>query len=337
MADKADKILEIRDLVVEYSTRRGYARAINGASFSLEKGEIFGLVGESGCGKSTLGKSILRLLPKSARIKEGDIIFKGDKILSWPENKINREIRGKEISMVIQNPQNALNPVFTVGTQILDVLYFKSGKKKRRAQLKGRAIEILKKMGLSDPEYRLNEYPHQFSGGMKQRVMLAMAFISNPSLLIADEPTTALDVTVEAQILELLKGLVADFGTSILYITHDLGVVSEITDRIAVMYAGHLVEVAPTEELFNNPLHPYTKGLLRCLPGVETGEILPTIPGQVPDINNPPSGCKFNPRCQQVMSECRQDIPLLQLKSQGHHVSCFAVSCQEGEGNHGSG
>ncbi len=326
----ADRLLEIKDLVVDYTTQRGTARAINNVNLKIDKSEIFGLVGESGCGKSTLGKSILKLLPWSANIANGEIIFKGEKINEFSENKINKEIRGKEISMVIQNPQNALNPVFTVGRQILDVLYFKSGKKKSRKQLKPKAIDILKKMGISDPKYRMNEYPHQFSGGMKQRVMLAMAFISNPSLLLADEPTTALDVTVEAQILQLLKGLVEEFGTSILYITHDLGVVSEITDRIAVMYAGHIVEVTKTRDLFDNPLHPYTKGLLKCLPGVESREILNTIPGRVPDLTDPPVGCKYYPRCERSEPGCKKQVPKLKEVREDHYVACFPVAKEEG-------
>lgn len=326
----ADKLLEIKNLVVDYTTQRGTARAINNVNLEINKGEIFGLVGESGCGKSTLGKSILKLLPWSASIPNGEIIFKGEKINELSENKINKEIRGKEISMVIQNPQNALNPVFTVGRQILDVLYFKSDKRKSRKQLKPKAIDILKKMGISDPEYRISEYPHQFSGGMKQRVMLAMAFISNPSLLLADEPTTALDVTVEAQILQLLKGLVKEFGTSILYITHDLGVVSEITDRIAVMYAGHIVEVARTRDLFDNPLHPYTRGLLKCLPGVESRDILNTIPGMVPDLTDPPAGCKYCPRCERSETGCKKQVPELKEVREDHYVACFPVAKEEG-------
>ncbi len=330
-----EKLLQVKNLVVDYKTKRGTARAINNINLEIGKGEIFGLVGESGCGKSTLGKSILKLLPWSASIPSGEIIFKGKKINELSEREINKEIRGKEISMVIQNPQNALNPVFTVGRQILDVLYFKSDGRTSRKKLRGKAIDILKKMGISDPEYRINEYPHQFSGGMKQRVMLAMAFISNPSLLLADEPTTALDVTVEAQILQLLKGLVNEFGTSILYITHDLGVVSEITDRIAVMYAGHIVEIARTEDLFDAPLHPYTRGLLKCLPGVESTDVLNTIPGIVPDLTDPPAGCKFCPRCDRSRAECKESVPQLREVRKDHYVACFPVEEEEGGKNYG--
>jgi oligopeptide/dipeptide ABC transporter ATP-binding protein len=321
-----ETILEIKNLIVDYKSERGRARAVNKVNIKIDKGEIFGLVGESGSGKSTLGKSIIKLLPWSASIPEGEIIFKGKNILSLSEREINKNIRGKEITMVLQNPQNTLNPVFTVGRQILDVLYFKSNKKTVRNKLKPKAIEILKKMGISDPEYRFNEYPHQFSGGMKQRVMIAMAFISNPSLLLADEPTTALDVTVEAQILNLLKGLVKEYGTSILYITHDLGVVSEITDKIAVMYAGNIVEIAKTRDLFNNPLHPYTIGLLDCMPGKEAREFLATIPGRVPDFTDLPSGCNFCPRCSRKIKKCEVEIPeLIEVKPE-HYVACFQLS-----------
>ncbi len=225
--------------------------------------------------------------------------------------------------MVIQNPQNALNPVFKVGTQILDILYFKSKKQKSRKELKKEAVEILKKVGISDPEYRFNEYPHQFSGGMKQRVMLAMAFISNPSLLIADEPTTALDLTVEAQILNLLSNLVDEYKTSILYISHDLGVVAGLSDRIAVMYAGGIVEVAQTRELFDNPNHPYTKALLKCLPDYQKTDELETIPGEVPDPGNYPEGCKFHPRCKYSFARCLEEEPQLEEIVSEHFSACF--------------
>ncbi len=325
-----ENILEIKDLVVNYKTGRGIARAVNQVNIKIDKGEVFGLVGESGSGKSTLGKAILQLLPWSADIPEGEIIFRGKNLLELSEREINKDIRGKEISMIIQNPQNALNPVFTVGKQILDVLYFKSDRKTDRKNLKAKAIDILKKMGISDPEYRFNEYPHQFSGGMKQRVMLAMAFISNPSLLLADEPTTALDVTVEAQILELLQGLVEEYGTSILYITHDLGVVSEVTDKIAVMYAGNIVEIAKTRELFANPLHPYTIGLLDCMPGKESRDFLATIPGRVPDLTDLPSGCNFSPRCEKGTEGCKDKTPELVEVEADHYVACFKVEEDRG-------
>jgi peptide/nickel transport system ATP-binding protein len=318
-----DKILKIKDLAVEYRNKGSYLRVLENINLELEKGEILALVGESGSGKSTLGKTILRLLPDSARIKSGSIMFKGEDICNLSEKDFNDQIRGQEIAMVFQNPQNALNPVFKVGTQILDVLYFKSKKQKTRKQLKKEAVEILKKVGISDPEYRFGEYPHQFSGGMKQRVMLAMAFISNPSLLIADEPTTALDLTVEAQILNLLSNLVEEYKTSILYISHDLGVVAGLSDRIAVMYAGRIVEVAATKELFADPNHPYTEALLKCLPDYKKTEELQTIPGQVPDLGNYSTGCKFHSRCSYSFERCRKEDPNLKEIGSNHFSACF--------------
>lgn len=316
-------LLKIKGLTVEYWTQNKYSAAVDCVDFELEQGEIFGLVGESGCGKSTLGKSIFKLLPEAANISQGEIIYKDKNIIEMGEKEINSEIRGKEIAMVIQNPQNALNPVFKVGRQILDILYFKSTENVSRKELKPRAIEMLDKMGIPDPEHRFDEYPHQFSGGMKQRVMLAMAFITNPSLLIADEPTTALDVTIEAQILSLLEDLVEEFNTSILYITHDLGVVSELTDKIAVMYSGKIVESVPTDDLFQDPLHPYSEALLKCLPGTKQEEKLETIPGSVPDINNRPVGCNFQPRCEYSFDRCANYEPEMYEVDDDRRVSCF--------------
>jgi len=322
-----DKILKINDLAVEYKNKGKYLRVLQDINLELDSGEILALVGESGSGKSTLGKTILRLLPDSARIASGSIFFKGKDICNLSEKDFNDQIRGQEMAMVIQNPQNALNPVFKVGTQILDVLYFKSKKQKNRKELKKEAVEILKKVGISDPEYRFGEYPHQFSGGMKQRVMLAMAFISNPSLLIADEPTTALDLTVEAQILNLLSNLVEEYKTSILYISHDLGVVAGLSDRIAVMYAGRIVEVAQTRVLFDQPNHPYTEALLNCLPDYQKTEELQTIPGQVPDPGNYPVGCNFHPRCSYSFERCRQEDPGLEEIDSEHFSACFLNDC----------
>src|SRR6056297_3335191 len=318
-----DKILKINDLAVEYKNKGSYLRVLEDINLELDSGEILALVGESGSGKSTLGKTILRLLPDSARIKKGSIFFKGKDICNLPEKDFNDQIRGQEMAMVIQNPQNALNPVFKVGTQILDVLYFKSKKQKSRKELKKEAVEILKKVGISDPEYRFDEYPHQFSGGMKQRVMLAMAFISNPSLLIADEPTTALDLTVEAQILNLLSNLVEEYKTSILYISHDIGVVAGLSDRIGVMYAGRIVEIAKTKDIISVPNHPYTEALLRCLPDYQKKDKLITIPGKVPDLGEQPTGCNFNPRCKYSFMRCRKKEPPLKKISSEHYSACF--------------
>lgn len=317
------EILNINNLAVEYKNKGSYLQVLENIDLGIDKGEILGLVGESGSGKSTLGKTILRLLPDSARIKKGSIRFKGENIFDLSEKKFNKKIRGQEIAMIIQNPQNALNPVFKVGTQIFDVLYFQSSQKKKQKDLKKEAVNILKKVGISDPEYRFDEYPHQFSGGMKQRVMLAMAFISNPALLIADEPTTALDLTVEAQILNLLSNLVEEYKTSILYISHDLGVVAGLSDRIAVMYAGQIVEVANSKKLFDSPNHPYTEALLKCLPDYQKKDKLQTIPGEVPDLENYPVGCNFQSRCNYSFDRCQKENPNLEKIAPDHFSACF--------------
>ncbi len=318
-----ENILEIKNLEIEYKLKGKYLEAIKNINLSIKKGEVFGLVGESGSGKSTLGRAVLRLLPASSRINNAKIIFKKENLLKLSEKEMNNMIRGKEIAMVMQNPHNALNPVFKIGKQILDVLYFKSEKKKNRKELKNRAVEFLKKVGISDPEYRFNEYPYQFSGGMKQRVMLAMAFISDPALLIADEATTALDLTVEAQILNLLANLVEEFKTSILYISHDIGVVAGLSDRIGVMYAGRIVEIAKTKDIISVPNHPYTEALLRCLPDYQKKDKLITIPGKVPDLGEQPTGCNFNPRCKYSFMRCRKKEPPLKKISSEHYSACF--------------
>jgi peptide/nickel transport system ATP-binding protein len=243
---------------------------------------------------------------------------------------MDREIRGREIAMIIQDPIHALNPVFTIQSQMKDVLRFHEDRRinphRKGFDLQNEVVKMLEEVGIADPKERLTDYPFQFSGGMIQRVMVSMAFSCNPSLLIADEPTTALDVTIEAQILELLNSLVKKYGTSVLYITHDLGVVSEISDRVAVMYAGNIVEYSDTQLLFENPLHPYTEALLQCLPGVEArGRRLGTIPGRVPELTERPRGCKFNPRCQYVMDICKEKPPKLLENAPGHSVACFRI------------
>jgi len=329
-------LLEVKNLSVEYITTEGRGYAVENATFDIGEGQTVGLVGESGCGKSTLGWSIIKLLPGNARIRSGNIIFKDKDITKMSEKTLDKTIRGKEISVIVQDPQNALNPVFTINTQISDVLSLYSKRVKKmslfseffggvKRQYKEEAINLLTSVGIADARKRVDEYPHCFSGGMKQRVMMAMAFIVNPSLLIADEPTTGLDVTVQAQILEYLKHLVRTYRTAVLYITHDLGVISEIADKIMVMYAGNIVEVAGRRELFSQPLHPYTKALIRCFPRsiMKRGQ-LETIPGSVPNIFNLPRGCKFHPRCPLAKQICKEKQPLLK-KSQhpSHEVACF--------------
>jgi ABC-type dipeptide/oligopeptide/nickel transport system ATPase component len=260
-----EKILDIKNLSTYFYTNDGIVKAVDNVSLSLASGESLGIVGESGCGKTTLGLSVMRLLPRTGKVVQGEILFKGSNLLNLPERIMNKEIRGREIAMIIQDPLHALNPVFKIGTQITDVLRFHKDRgvspHEKGVQLRNEAAKMLEEVGIADPVERLTDYPFQFSGGMNQRAMIAMAFICNPALLIADEPTTALDVTIEAQILELLKGLVERYGASVLYITHDLGVISEISDRVAVMYAGNIVEYASTIPLFEDPRHPYRSPL----------------------------------------------------------------------------
>lgn len=329
-------LLEIKDLTVEYLSCRGRGRAVENVSLVIKKGTILGLVGESGCGKSTLGWSILKLLPRTAQIVEGQIFLRGKNLLTLSEKEMNEDIRGSRVSMIIQNPQQALNPVFSIGTQVSDILSFHKENKKSYSilgvfnsgskQRLEKTCEILDRMQIADAEKRIDEYPHQFSGGMKQRVMMAMAFITNPDLLIADEPTTALDVTTEAQILELLKNLTENVEMAVLYITHDLGIASELTDTTAVMYAGSIVETGKTRTLLSQPMHPYTEALLNCLPGRQgRKEGLPVIKGDVPSIFNLPSGCKFHPRCPHCTEICIKKRPNLEEKAPDHLAACFQL------------
>jgi len=314
-----EKMLQIDKLKVVYRKNKKSFLAVDCVNLSLNKGEVLGIVGESGSGKSTLGLSIIRLLPPRAKIKNGDILFEGKSISEIKETKFNKDYRGRKISYIPQNPQSSLNPVFTVGRQLKDIIKYRTNIK----DIKKIAVEMLLKMGIADAETRMNEYPHQFSGGMKQRVLLAMAFVTNPTLLIADEPTTALDVTVEAQILSLLKDLIREYNSSIIYITHDLGVVSEIADRVAVFYAGRVVEVNDRDNIFKNPQHPYTEALIKCLPDDNKDKKLNVIPGDIPDLSELPSGCNFHTRCNYKEDKCsREKPPLLDTASVGKSA-CF--------------
>jgi len=325
----AEKLLEVRDLVVKFKTDRGLVTAVNNVSFDVFRGKTLGIVGESGSGKSVTALSIMRLIPNPpGQIAGGTISFKGKNLLDIPLDNM-RSIRGNKIAMIFQEPMTSLNPVFTVGNQIEEV--FKLHKSElSKADRKNKAIEMLKLVGIPSPEKRINEYPHQLSGGMRQRVMIAMSLACQPDILIADEPTTALDVTIQAQILELMKKLQDELGMGIIMITHDLGVVAETCDDVAVMYCGNIVETADVKTLFGHPQHPYTKGLIESIPSFDstTGikkERLPTIEGMVPSLFDLPKGCNFQDRCKSASDKCRggNGEPILAEIASGHQVSCF--------------
>jgi len=314
-------LLEVRDLRVSFFTPRGEVRAVDGVSFTIDEGETFGLVGESGCGKSVTALSLLRLLDGSGRIVGGDIVFAGRTLLALSEEEM-RSLRGDQIAMVFQEPMTSLNPVFTVGYQIGEVLEVHRGMSRKQARAE--AIELLRLVEIPEPERRVDAYPHQLSGGMRQRVMIAMALACRPRLLIADEPTTALDVTIQAQILDLLAHLQEQFGMAVLFVTHDLGIVAERARRVAVMYAGRIVEEAETATLFRNPLHPYTRGLLRSIPrlGMRVRR-LAAIPGSVPDPLALPSGCRFRDRCTYAVARCGEIDPQLEPFGDSRAVACI--------------
>jgi len=316
-------LLAIEGLALEFPRDGAAARALDGVSFGVERGRVMGLVGESGCGKSVTALAVMRLVPSPGRITAGRIVFDGTDLLALPEHAM-RALRGARIAMIFQEPMTALNPVLTAGYQIAEVLRVHRPISARAAW--SRAVELLAEVGIPEPAARARDYPHRLSGGMRQRVMIAMAIACEPDLLIADEPTTALDVTIQAEILELLHGLRERHGMGIVLITHDLGVVAEQADRVAIMYAGRIVEEAPTLELFANPLHPYTRALLRSMPtlGVHR-ERLDAIPGNVPDITRRPSGCSFRDRCPLATPECAVEPPALVAKRPDHTVACIHV------------
>jgi len=320
---KNESLITIEDLKTYFFTEEGTVPAVDGISFSIEQGKTLGLVGESGCGKSVTSLSIMRLIPPPGKIVGGRIIFDGMDLLNLSEQEM-RKIRGNKISMIFQEPMTSLNPVFTIGTQISEAVQLHQNLDRYSA--KERAIEMLRLVGIPSPELRFNEYPHQLSGGMRQRVMIAMALACNPKLLIADEPTTALDVTIQAQILELIRDLRERFGMSVLLITHNLGVVAETADNVAVMYAGRIVEYGTVLDIFKRPKHPYTWGLLQAIPRLDTDrERLLTIEGTVPDMLNLPSGCKFSPRCMFVKPQCEESEPLLEEVEDGHFARCWRM------------
>ena len=319
-------ILNVSDLSLTLKGNRGYVKILDGINFSLEKGETLGIVGESGCGKSMTALSIMRLLPEKAKLS-GDILFEGLSINKFSKRKMEA-IRGHNVSMIFQDPLTSLNPLHTVGKQIEEslILHMKLTKKERMQ----RVVELLKEVGLPRAEELMNEYPHQLSGGMRQRVMIAIAMACRPKLLICDEPTTALDVTVQAQILELMNGLKKENDMSIIMITHDLGVVAEVCDRIVVMYAGKVVESAPVKELFKHPKHPYTKGLMMAIPKMGTRkQPLGSIPGTVPSPEEMPAGCRFAERCPFAMEVCHTKEPPLTTFTNDHSTSCWLFDEKE--------
>jgi oligopeptide transport system ATP-binding protein len=318
----SDTLLEVKQLQTHFYTRSGIAKAVEGVSFSLDEGETLGLVGESGCGKSVTSLSIMRLIDHPGKIVGGEVLFKGEDILDMDQDALHR-LRGGQIAMIFQDPMTSLNPVLPIGFQIAEAV---------RAHLKlddtaamNRAGEMLERVRIPEARRRLKDYPHQFSGGMRQRVMIAIALSCNPQMLIADEPTTALDVTIQAQVLDLMKGLATEFRTATLLITHDLGVVAGTCDRVCVMYAGRIVETAPTATIFKMPAHPYTQALLAAVPrpDQQRGERLAAIGGQPPNLVNLPPGCPFAPRCRKAQPRCRQELPPLDNVGPNQKAACF--------------
>jgi peptide/nickel transport system ATP-binding protein len=314
-------LLDVRHLQTSLEGRRGMFPAVDDVSFQVRQGEIFGLVGESGCGKSMTALSLMRLLPQNARVTNGEIVFDGIDLLSLGERQMRR-IRGNAISMVFQEPMTALDPSFTIGTQIAEVVHAHNQVSKDEAR--ERAAAMLEQLGISNARQRLDNYPHQFSGGMRQRVMLALALVMNPQLLIADEPTTALDVTIQAQILDLIVDLRRELGLSVVLITHNLGVVHDVADRVAVMYAGEIVEIGDVRTIFADPQHPYTQGLLRSMPYLVSRQpSLHVIPGRVPDLRAMPTACRFAARCPNRIEICTERHPALEETSPNHELRCY--------------
>ena len=322
-------LLEIQNLSTFFYIEEGVVQSVRNVDLKIRKGETLALVGESGCGKSVTALSVLRLVPTPpGKFKTGSILFNGDNIFAKTEKQME-QLRGNDISMIFQEPMTSLNPIFTIGDQIAESIILHQ--KKTKTEAREITLELLRKVAIPSPDSRIDQYPHELSGGMKQRVMIAMAIACEPALLIADEPTTALDVTIEAQILELMDQLRRDTDMAILLITHNLGIVAQYADRVAVMYSGKIVEEAPVEVLFESPAHPYTKGLLNSLPRGEPGETLESIPGTVPNPVSLPDGCAFHPRCKDAMPECSQDIPPKFLTGQPQQqVACWLYrDCKE--------
>ena len=317
-------LLEVNDLKVSFYTPVGEVKAVDGISYRLKEHEVMGIVGESGSGKSVEAYSIIGLLQNPGKVIGGSIFFEGENVLDYDDEKM-RQFRGNKVSMIFQNPMTCLNPVYTVGDQLTEALTCHN-KEIGKAEARERAIEMLKLVGINNADKRMDQYPHEFSGGMRQRAMIAMALICSPKLLIADEPTTALDVTIQAQILELMKDIQRKTGMAIIFITHNLGVVAEICDRVSVMYAGHIVEQGSVNDIFYRPAHPYTRGLLRSMPRVDELEHERLIPidGTPVDLLNPPAGCAFGPRCESCMKIClNRQPPIIKVGEDGHLSACW--------------
>ncbi len=326
----SEKLLEIKDEKLSFFTPAGEVKALNGVSFSMNEGEVLGIVGESGSGKSVTAYSIMGLTAYPGKLIGGTIYFNGHQIEKMSEKEM-RKIRGNEVSIIFQDPMTSLNPVYTIGNQITEVIRLHAGKSKKEAY--DRAKELLELVGINEPTMRLKQYPHELSGGMRQRVMIAIALACEPKLLIADEPTTALDVTIQAQILELMQELRQKLGMSIIMITHDLGVVASMCERIAVMYAGHIVEYGTADEIFYEPKHEYTKGLINSIPKLSAQEIERLVPieGQPVDLLNPPAGCPFAPRCANCMKICLREMPPKTELSDTHYSHCWLLQKEEFE------
>jgi oligopeptide/dipeptide ABC transporter ATP-binding protein len=317
-------LLEVKDLRTSFFTDAGEVRAVDGVSFAVAPGKLMGLVGESGSGKTASVLSIMRLLPERARVIGGAVLFEGRDLLSLSEPEM-RAVRGAQIAMIFQEPMTSLNPVFTIGSQIGEAVRLHQHTSRRETL--ERTVEALRLVGIADPERRVNDYPHQLSGGMRQRVMIAMALACKPKLLIADEPTTALDVTIQAQILDLIRELQVRLGLAVILVTHDLGIVAQYADDVTILYAARVMEQAASDELFRNPLNPYTRGLLESIPGIDGHHHrrLRAIAGTIPSALRPPSGCRFHPRCPMVIDECSRVDPPLEAKAPQHLVACIRV------------
>lgn len=315
-------LLEVVNLKTHFATEKGQVTAVEGVSFTVNRGETLGVVGESGCGKSVTSESILRLLDEKNTSYEGEILFKGTNLLSLSPKKM-REIRGNQISMIFQDPMSSLNPVYTIGDQITESIRLHQGLSKKAAYQK--AVEMLQLIGIPSPDKRVHEYPHELSGGMRQRVMIALALACKPELLIADEPTTALDVTIQAEVLDQINDLKEQFNMGVILITHDLGVVAEVCTRVVVMYLGQVIEEAHVNDLFESPLHPYTKGLMKSIPQLDgdRSKKLHVIQGKVPTLHNVPKGCRFAPRCEHADDLCLNKKPEFQEYTEGHMVKCW--------------